>query len=66
MLAGDYGIAAKEIMLSWGAVMVAAAESKRGRWGGKTGIYVRKDVLNCDAIMAIENIHKLLMFHRQD
>lgn len=48
-------------MLSSGAVMVAV-ESKRGRWGGKAGIYVRKDVLNYDAIMAIENIHKLLMF----
>lgn len=65
MLAADYGIAAKEIMLSWGAIMVAA-ESKRGRWGGKTGIYVRKDVWSYDAIMAIENIHKLLMCHRQD
>jgi len=27
---------------------------------------VRKDVLNYDAIMPIENIHKLLMFHHQD
>jgi len=27
--------------------------------GWKTGIYVREDVLNHDAIVAIENIHRL-------
>lgn len=34
---------------------MVAAENKRGRCGGKTGIDVRKDVLNYDAITAIEN-----------
>lgn len=43
-----------------------AAENKRCRCGGKAGIDVRKDMLNHDAIMAIENIHRLLIFHRQD
>lgn len=65
VLAADYGITAKEIMMSWGAILVAA-ESKRGRRGGKTGIYVRKEVLNYDAIMATENIYKLLTFHCPD
>lgn len=45
---------------------MVAAESKRGRWSGKTGIYVRKDVLNYNAIMAIENMYKVLMFHHQN
>lgn len=58
ILAADYGVAAKEIMLSWGAITVAA-ERIRGRWGGKTGIHVIGDVFNYDAIVAIENIHKL-------
>lgn len=65
MLAADYGIAANKIMLSWGAITVAAG-GKRGRWSGETGIYVRKYVLNYNAIIAIENIHKVLMFHRQN
>lgn len=65
MLAADYGIAANTIMLSSGAIMVAS-ENTRGRWSRKTGIYVRKDVLNYNAIMAIENIHKVLMFHCQN
>lgn len=45
---------------------MVAAESKRGRWSGKPGIYVRKDVLNYNAIMAIENMHNVLMFHCQN
>lgn len=45
---------------------MGAAESKRGRWSGKTGMYVRKDVLNYNAIMTIENTYKVLMFHRQN
>lgn len=56
--AADNGVAAKEIMLSWGAITVAAEKKKRQmRW--KTEIYVREDVLNHDAIVAIENIHRL-------
>lgn len=45
---------------------MVAAESRRGRWSEKTGIYVRKDVLNYNAIMATENIHKVLLFHHQN
>lgn len=45
---------------------MVAAESKGGRWGGKTGMYVRKNILNYDAIIATEDSHNLLMFHHQD
>lgn len=45
---------------------MVAFESKTGRWSGKTRIYVRKYALNYNAIMAVENIHKVFMFDHQN